>query len=72
MRVVIADYAIEVQFALRLLDRAAIHAHHPNYPGVNRALEERWWSSNHSNILKTPPLKWTKISCVVPAFPLGP
>ena len=71
-KVVVADDAIEVQFALKLLDKAAVHAHHPNYPGINQARELWCWSSNQSNILKTLPLKRTKLSCVVPAFPLGP
>ena len=45
----ITDDAMEVHFGLRLLDRAADHAHCHNYPGVNQARELRHlqcWSSN--------------------------
>ena len=43
------DDAMEVHFGLRLLDRAADHAHCHDYPGVNQARELRHlhcWSSN--------------------------
>ncbi len=71
----ITDDAMEVHFGLRLLDRAADHAHCHNYPGVNQARELRHlqcWSSNQSNTLKDASVKWMKLGCVVPAFPLGP
>ena len=71
----ITDDAMEVHFGLRLLDRAADHAYCHNYPGVNQARELRHlqcWSSNQSNTLKGASVKWMKLGCVVPAFPLGP
>ena len=61
---------------LRLLDRAEDHAHCHNYLGVNQARELRHlqcWSNNQNNYtLKTASVKWMKLGCVVPAFPLGP
>ena len=45
----ITDDAMEVHFGLRLLDRAADHAHCHNYPGVNQTRELRHlqcWSSH--------------------------
>ena len=46
---VIADDAVEVQFGLRLLDRAADHAYCRNYPGVNQARELRHLRCRSSN-----------------------
>ena len=71
----ITDDAMKVHFGLRLPDRAADNAHCCNYPGVNQAWE-LWhlqcWSSNQNNTLKDASVKWMKLGCVVPAFPLGP
>ena len=67
--------AMKVPFGLRLLDRAADHTYCHNCSGVNQARELRHlqcWSSNYSNTLKDVSVKWMKLGCVVPIFPLGP
>ena len=64
------DDAMEVHFCLRLLDRPcsllillcsnqAWELHH-----------KQCWSGNHSNTLKGASLKWMKLGCAVPVFPL--
>ena len=55
----ITDDAMEVHFGLRLLDRAADHAHCHNYPGVNQIQELRHlqcWSVIRATPSKTHPL----------------
>ena len=64
------DDAMEVHLGLRLLDRVADHAccHH-----YSRELQHlQCWSSSCSNTHKIASVKWMKLGCVVPAFPLGP
>ena len=70
----ITDDATEVHFGLRLLDRVADHAYCHNYPVVNRVRQLRQlqcWSIIRAT-LKEASVKWMKLGCVVPVFPLDP
>ena len=75
MRTVTVD-ATEVHYGLRLLDRAADHVYchnyiqvltRPRYCGTCSVGQAHW-----RNSLKDASVKWTKLGCVVPTFPLGP
>ena len=71
----ITDDAMGVHFGFRLLATVADHAYGHNYPGVTYQARELWhlqcWSCNKSNTLKDASVKWMKLGCVVPVFPLG-
>ena len=64
----ITNDAMEVHFGLRLLEKVADHTYCHNYPRVNQARELRHLQCLSSNTS----VKWMKLGCVVPAFPLGP